>query len=110
MRYLTVWGAHACSVLVSAFCRNELNLLLRVEREQKFASARRPRQHATTVRSPDMTCRRSRAADSTRKRHRQRLIWRDERRLVLAPSPAGWQPALPRRAFPAGLASASGLP
>ena len=42
--FATLWGAHAFSVLVSAFCRNEL---------KSPRSRGRARQHATSVRSPD---------------------------------------------------------
>jgi hypothetical protein len=50
-----VWGAHGCTMLVSAFCGNELPrrlVCLRCENE----SSRSPgvdRQHAGGVRSPD---------------------------------------------------------
>lgn len=49
------WGAHGCTVLVSAFCGNELvrcAVCLRCDNE----SSRSPggdRQHARGVRSPD---------------------------------------------------------
>ena len=49
------WGAHGCTVLVSAFCGNELPrrvVCLRCDKE----SSRSPggaRQHAEGVRSPD---------------------------------------------------------
>ena len=50
-----IWGAHGCTVLVSAFCGNELlqrAVCLRCDKE----SSRSPggdRQHAIGVRSPD---------------------------------------------------------
>ena len=50
-----IWGAHGCTVLVSAFCGNELfprAVCLRCNKE----SSRSPggdRQHARGVRSPD---------------------------------------------------------
>jgi hypothetical protein len=52
-----IWGAHGCTVLVSAFCGNELfprAVCLRCNKE----SSRSPggdRQHARGVRSPDAT-------------------------------------------------------
>jgi hypothetical protein len=56
------WGAHAYSVLVSAFCRNELlcfgAVLLSTPRFfEKFANAECVRQHAASVRSPEMAIR-----------------------------------------------------
>ena len=53
-------GAHACSVRVSAFCRNELvwfraacpeALIFR----RKFATTECRRQHAASVRSPELS-------------------------------------------------------
>jgi hypothetical protein len=52
------WGAHACSVLVAAFCRNELLFAAMVNSHQpndaKFAMAECHRQHARGVRSPEV--------------------------------------------------------
>jgi len=45
------WGAHACSVLVSAFCRNSLSK--KRERSGKFLIAKYDHQHAESVRSPE---------------------------------------------------------
>jgi hypothetical protein len=51
------WGAHACSVPVSAFCRNNLSYrressgIVRIQ--EKFATAKCGRQHAPSVRSPE---------------------------------------------------------
>ena len=51
-----IWGAHGCTVLVSAFCGNELfrhAVCLRCDKK----SSRSPgddRQHARDVRSPDV--------------------------------------------------------
>jgi hypothetical protein len=51
------WGAHACSVLVSAFCRNNLpekrESSGKLHTEEKFAIAKCDRQHAASVRSPE---------------------------------------------------------
>ena len=53
----SVWGAHASSVLVSAFCGDELSLCSPQSsghsRFAKFVSARCRNQHAGSVRSPD---------------------------------------------------------
>jgi hypothetical protein len=48
------WGAHACSVLVSAFCRNELPALALLQAlAKKIVIAKCDHQHATSVRSPE---------------------------------------------------------
>jgi hypothetical protein len=51
------WGAHACSVLVSAFCRNSLSKKRKRSGElgmqEKFAIAKCDHQHAESVRSPE---------------------------------------------------------
>jgi hypothetical protein len=56
-----VWGAHACGVLVAAFCRNELltravliwRIHFRSAFQGEFAMAECHRQHAASVRSPE---------------------------------------------------------
>ncbi len=56
-------GAHACGVLVAAFCGDELLLQRRgrgrIGTFAKFANAKCIRQHATSVRSPEQPVRRS---------------------------------------------------
>jgi hypothetical protein len=50
------WGAHGCTVLVSAFCGNELPrpvICLWCDKESS-RSPRVDRQHARGVRSPDV--------------------------------------------------------
>jgi len=43
------WGAHACGVLVAAFCRNELSLLLaEFALGQQYKSSRRQNAIAST--------------------------------------------------------------
>jgi hypothetical protein len=52
---LRIWGAHGCTVLVSAFCGNELltgGRCLWCDNESS-RSAGADRQHARGVRSPD---------------------------------------------------------
>ena len=56
------WGAHAFSVLVAAFCGDELcfdSTPSNERRSQKFAIAECDRQHARGVRSPERCLRRS---------------------------------------------------
>ena len=53
-----IWGAHGCTVLVSAFCGNGLTqpvVCLPYDNESS-RSARADRQHAIGVRSPDARC------------------------------------------------------
>jgi hypothetical protein len=47
------WVAHACSVLVSALCRNSLSKKPKLRTQEKFAIAKCDHQHAESVRSPE---------------------------------------------------------
>jgi hypothetical protein len=51
------WGAHACSVRVSAFCRNNLSEKREssgeLHTQEKFAIAECDHPHAASVRSPE---------------------------------------------------------
>jgi hypothetical protein len=55
-RHLSVWGAHGYAVRVSAFCRNELFVVLQITSEvqvhKEFVSVKNRNPHATSARSP----------------------------------------------------------